>query len=144
MIIPDFIIPFVVLLIIQFIKIIIDVISEKRISLENTWRAGWFPSVHSGISSSLITLFFLKYWFYSAEFSIALIFGMLFWYDAMNVRYEAWKHAQEINKLKLSLNVKDKELNLTERLGHTIYEVIWGIVIWAALTIGIYYLLLVK
>ena len=52
---------------------------------------------------------------------------MLFWYDAMNVRYEAGKHAQYINEIKeelKSFSFIDYKLNdLKERLGHTLIEV---------------------
>lgn len=144
--IPEFAIPLIVAFIIQFIKVIIDFVNEKKIKVDSVWRAWWFPSVHSGISSSIATLIFFRYGVYSPEFTICIIFSMLFWYDAMNVRYEAGKHAQEINKIKLwlrhMLKTKDSEFSLTERLGHTFVEVVWWIIIWACLTIILYYIFL--
>lgn len=143
---PDFIIPIVVGWIIQTIKLIIDFIQEKKFHFENFWRAGWFPSVHSGISSSITTLMLLKFWIYSPPFTIAFIFSFLFWYDAMNVRFEAWKHAKYINKisyeLKNLLNFNEQYLYLKERLWHDFLEVVGWIVIWTSLTIGVYYILI--
>ncbi len=142
---PLFIVPLIVAVIIQSIKIIVDFFAEggKRIKIEYLRRAGWFPSVHSGISSSLTTLLWLTYGVESPYFAIALSFSLLFRYDAMNVRYEAGKHAQYINEIKeelKSFSFIDYKLNdLKERLGHTFVEVIGGIFVGSALTRIIYY-----
>lgn len=52
---------------------------------------------------------------------------MLIWYDSVNVRLEAGKHAQLLNEIKIELkdilNVGKNMNMLKERLGHTIYEV---------------------
>lgn len=143
---PLFVIPIVVAIIIQSIKIIVDFFAEgrKKLKIDYLWRAGWFPSVHSGISSSLTTLMWLTYGIQSAQFAVALCFSILFWYDAMNVRYEAGKHAQYINEIKeelKSFSFIDYKLNdLKERLGHTLVEVIGGIFVGSAITWIIYYI----
>ncbi|MBP6910923.1 divergent PAP2 family protein [Patescibacteria group bacterium] len=109
-------------ILIQSIKIIVDFFAEgrKRLKLNYLRRAGGFPSVHSGISSSITTLMGLTYGIESAYFAIALCFSFLFRYDAMNVRYEAGKHAQYINEIKeelKSFSFIDYKLNdLKERL----------------------------
>ncbi len=143
---PLFVIPLVVAIIIQSIKIIVDFFAEgrKRLKLDYLRRAGWFPSVHSGISSSITTLMGLTYGIDSPHFAITLCFSILFWYDAMNVRYEAGKHAQYINEIKeelKSFSFIDYKLNdLKERLGHTLVEVIGGIFVGSGLTWIIYYI----
>lgn len=143
---PLFVLPIIVAIIIQSIKIIVDFFAEggKRIKIEYLRRAGWFPSVHSGISSSITTLMGLNYGVESAYFAIALCFSVLFWYDAMNVRYEAGKHAQYINEIKeelKSFSFIDYKLNdLKERLWHTFVEVIGGIFVGSGLTWIIYYI----
>lgn len=142
-ILPDLAIPLIVWVIIQIIKIALDFAIQKKRHVENLRAAWWFPSVHSGISTSLTTLFFFKFGLYSPEFTICFIFSLLFWYDAMSVRWEAWQHAKYINKLswelKTMLNFQASG-NLKERLWHTLIEVLWGIVIWFAVTVIIYYL----
>lgn len=142
---PDFLIPIIVWWLIQLIKLIIDYIQERKFHVENFWRAGGFPSVHSWISTSITVLMFLKFGMYSPTFTISFIFSFLFWYDAMNVRFEAWKHAKYINKISLELknilNFNEQYLYLKERLGHDLLEVLWGIVIWTVLTIFVYYTL---
>lgn len=141
--IPVFAIPLIVWWLIQLFKILLDLVKEWRFDCKNFFRAWWFPSVHSGISTSIATLMFLIYWYESSEFAISIIFAFLFWYDAMNIRYEAWKHASYINKisieLKTLLNFSDNYFYLKERLWHTFLEVVWWIVIWCLLTILVYY-----
>ena len=141
--IPLFLVPIVVWTVIQIIKLIIDKINGEALTFEKLLTAGGFPSVHSGLSTSLLVSIFYVEGVYSANFAIVLVFSILFWYDAANVRYQAWKHAQVINNMRNQLssvfqleycNVKGK---LKERLGHTFGEVIWGIVISGILTYAI-------
>jgi len=141
---PLFIVPILIWLITQIIKILFDIIEEKKFDFAFFRRAGWFPSVHSSISSSITTLMRLKYWLDSPYFALALIFSFLFWYDAMNVRYEAWKHAQYIKEIiiqfKQNFKIKPvKSLSLKERLGHTFLEVIAWVIVWFTLTVLIYH-----
>ena len=142
---PLFVIPLFVGLLIQITKIFIDLYQEKKFTWNNFFRAWWFPSVHSWISSSLITIMWIKFGIYSTEFAISTIFAFLFWYDAMNIRYEAWKHAKFINQINFDLkNVLDNwtwpnTFYLKERLGHTFEEVIWWIIIGSIITFLLYY-----
>jgi len=130
--IPVFIISIFIWWLIQLIKIIIDKSKWDKIDLEKLFTAWWFPSVHSGLSTSLLISIWYINWINSSFFAIALIFSILFWYDASNVRYQAWKHAEVINNMrnqlsdifKLEYQVKIK-WKLKERLWHTFWEVIW-------------------
>ena len=133
-------IPLFVGLITQTIKIIFDIISEKKFDISFFIRWWGFPSVHSSISSSITTLMGIKFGLTSPFFSIALIFSFLFWYDAMNVRYEVWRHAQIIKKLSQIYNITNKKskweiYNLKDRLWHTFFEVFSGIIFGVFLTI---------
>ncbi len=144
--IAPFLIPLAVGSIIQLIKMIVDILAHKqKLSFSSFRRSGWFPSVHSGISSSIATLVWLEYGFFSMYFAICFTFAFLFWYDAANVRYEAWKHAQYINEIKDELRsfsfIDYKLQDLQERLGHTTIEVFGWVVVWSMLTAMIYYFL---
>lgn len=79
------------------------------------------------------------------DFALAVAVWMLIWYDSVNVRLEAGKHAQLLNEIKIELkdilNVGKNMNMLKERLGHTIYEVWWGILIWVLLTIVLLWIL---
>jgi len=64
--------------------------------------------------------------------------SFLFWYDAMNVRYQAGMHAKYLNDMRLELQdllkIGQNIQFLKERLGHTFIEVVGGIIIGWALT----------
>lgn len=74
--------------IIQFTKVIIDIIRYKRIYTGHIFASGGFPSFHSGLASSVTMLVRLQYGFDSVFFAVAFAFSVLFAYDAMNLRYE--------------------------------------------------------
>jgi acid phosphatase family membrane protein YuiD len=59
----------------------------------------------------------------------------------MNLRYEAGQHAQYINSMRFELQnvLQKKEWPLKERIGHTPWEVVWGIIVWSLLTYMIYF-----
>jgi len=146
--IPSFIIPITVGGILQIIKIIIDYLQGEKFWLDRFFAAWGFPSVHSWLSTSLlITVFYLD-GFYSSSFAIALIFSILFWYDAANVRYQAGKHAQIINRMRNQLSdILQPSIcstfweKLKERLGHTFQEVLGWIILSWIITVGILYIL---
>ena len=146
---PDRIPPiFIVLLvwfIIQFVKIIIDSIVEKRFCLDHIFISWWFPSFHTWVASSVTVLALLADWIFSVTFAIALTFSMLFAYDAMNVRYQTWKHAEYLNAIRRDLQdnflmAEPKKSKLKERLWHTPKEVLWGFLFWVILTFVFYYI----
>jgi len=139
--IPAFLIPIFVGTIIQTMKIIIDRIKWDKITFDKIFTAGGFPSVHSGLSTSLLVTVYYIDGIFSGTFAITIIFSILFWYDAMNIRYQAGKHAQVINNMRSHLsNVFELEYSpkvmwkLKERLGHTFSEVLWWIIISWILT----------
>jgi acid phosphatase family membrane protein YuiD len=144
---PIFFIPIIIWWVIQVIKLIIDKFNWEVINIDRLFVAGWFPSVHSGLSTSLLVAIWYVNGIHSSLFAITLIFSILFWYDASNVRYQAWKHAEVINKMRNQLsdifkmeycNVSVKE-KLKERLWHTFWEVIWWIIISWILTFALIY-----
>lgn len=136
----DFLVPLAIGASIQLIKVSIDILLHKRVTRALLRSAGWFPSVHSGVSASISTLMFFHYGIGSPEFAIAFTFSFLFRYDAANIRYQAWQHAMYLNKIHEELthllNNPDKTALLKERLGHTAAEVIGGILVGICLTIA--------
>ncbi len=140
----DFLIPFAAWLISQIFKIIIDIYKEKKIKLYFLRRSWWFPSVHSSLTSALTTRIWLKYWISWPEFAIVLTFSFLIWYDAMNIRYEAWKHARALKNISTQIKnilVLEWELNFKERLGHTFFEVISGIILGIIISSSLYFII---
>ena len=145
--IPPIFIVLLVWIIIQVIKIIIDSIAEKRICIDHIFISWWFPSFHTWVASSVTVLALLADWIRSTSFAIALTFSMLFAYDAMNIRYQTWKHAEYLNAIRkdlqenfLTVQPQQKKLKLKERLWHTPIEVMWGFLFGVILTFVFYYI----
>jgi len=134
-----FFIPLIVGIVTQIIKLIIDFLKKRKFYRHYLFSSGGFPSVHSSISMSIVVLVFIISWPESVLFATTLAFWFLFAYDAMNVRYEAGKHAHFINTLRSELNdvlhEKNSPTELKERLWHTPIEVVGGVIIWWILTI---------
>jgi len=99
-------------------------------------EAWWMPSVHSSFVSSLSTAVALKEWIWSNLFAITLVISLIIIYDAVNVRWEAWLHARELNKI---LNNK-WETKLNETIWHLPQEAfIWSLIwIWIAYILMMY------
>lgn len=133
--------------IIQFTKVIIDIIRYKRIYTGHIFASGGFPSFHSGLASSVTMLVRLQYGFGSIFFAVAFAFSVLFAYDAMNLRYESWQHAHYINDLRTELQSilqKKEKIPLKERIWHTPLEVAWWILFGSILTYILYYIYFIK
>lgn len=134
-----FVIPFFVWVVVQVVKLCIDFFETKKFSYSLLRASGWFPSVHSALSSSVSTLIALDQGISSPIFTVSLVFSFLFWYDAMNHRYESGKHAHYINTMRLELqtvlmNKPWSFSRLKERIGHTWFEVLGGIIAGVLLT----------
>ena len=113
--------PLISLVICQAIKFIVEFLNQKNISLKIITSSGGMPSAHSCFISSITTLIGLKEGFDSSIFALSLVFSMIIFYDAMNVRYESGMHAKLLNE-KFNLKMK-------ENLGHKLLEVIVGIIL---------------
>ena len=143
--IPPIFIVLLVWIIIQFIKIIIDSIIEKRFCFDHIFISWGFPSFHTWVASSVTVFALLADWIRSISFAIALTFSMLFAYDAMNIRYQTWKHAEYLNTIRKDLQenflmTEQRKWKLKERLWHTPIEVMWGFIFWIVLTFVFYYI----
>jgi len=135
-------VPFIVAFIIQLLKLIIDAIKHKNFYFNNLLTSGGFPSVHSWVSVSAVTLAYLEVGPQNIIFVVTVVFMFLFVYDAVNIRYEAWKHAHYLNSMRTELwdvlQTKERLNHLKERLWHTPLEVLWGVILWSALTVLLY------
>jgi uncharacterized protein len=140
LVVYDFMIPFAVAVLIQCTKLVIDFFTIKRLRWHHIFTAGWFPSVHSGLTASVATLVFFREGPESTLFAVTIALMILIAYDAMNVRYEAWRHAYYLNHIKFELKdilwfKWDQWPELKERIGHTPLEVLWWLIIGCVLTI---------
>ena len=122
-------------LISQFLKIIINLLVEKRIVWERLFGDGGMPSGHSATVSCLAVLCGWYEGFNSVLFAIAMLLAVIVMHDAMGVRREAGKHAATIKEIADAINQifinKDSEIK-TEKLklliGHSPIQVFFGAV----------------
>ena len=124
-------IPLILWFCIQTIKVITDLIKNKKFNFKRVFGAGGMPSSHSAIVTSLATLIGKEYGFGSGIFAISLIFAFVVMYDAAGVRRAAGKQAALLNKLIETPGLKPLEVQgkLVEVLGHTPFQVIVGALI---------------
>ncbi len=133
------IIPIIVLISSQVLKLLTDGI-KGNFDLKNIFISyGGMPSSHTAFSVSITTLIGLRLGYSSALFAACLVFTLLIIRDAVTFRNILGKQAKVYNRLIAKLSKKKKkDLPLfREKMGHSILEVTGGI-IWG---IGLTYFL---
>ncbi len=127
------IIPIIVIISSQAIKLLTDGI-RGNFDLYNLFISyGGFPSAHTAFAVSVTTLAGLRLGFDSAIFGVSLIFTLLIMRDAVAFRGLLGKQAKVFNQLIRRMpNSEKKDMPLfRERMGHSAFEVfggaVWGI-----------------
>lgn len=120
-------IPIITWCIVQTLKVIIELLKNKKMDVRRWWGSGGMPSSHSALVCSLATAIGLTEGWNSAIFALSIAFAAVVMYDASGVRRAAGKQAKILNQLIESegknINVQEK---LIELLGHTPLEVYVG------------------
>ncbi|KUO48923.1 MAG: hypothetical protein APF76_09755 [Desulfitibacter sp. BRH_c19] len=121
----------------QVIKLILDYFLDGKINLGLLMSTGGMPSSHTALTAALSTAIGINYGFASPFFSISIVLTLIVAHDAAGVRWQAGKHASEINKIREDLTklvqaistneppLKNRK-ELKELLGHRPLEVILG------------------
>lgn len=129
------IIPLIVLITSQALKLLTDGI-KGNFDLRNMLISyGGMPSSHTSFSVSIATLVGVRQGFDSPLFAVALVFTLLVMRDATSFRNLLGRQAHVFNKYIDSLPEKDKKglKKFRERMGHTYLEVlgglIWGVIL---------------
>ncbi|APO88554.1 divergent PAP2 family protein [Marivivens sp. JLT3646] len=120
--------PFLTWFVAGLLKFIVNSFKVKKLAFGLIGNGG-LPSNHSAIVSSIVTLVALKEGFDHPSFGVAMAFGLIVLLDANGLRLHVGYHAEAINKLTASLSDFHK---LRERMGHTIIEIIAGIILGAS------------
>ena len=115
----------------QSTKAIVLTIKQKKFRFDLYSLPGGFPSSHSATVSGLATAVGMISGFDSVPFAIAIILAFFMIYDAKVIRGAAGKQAQSLNILIEMYNEEEgEEMNkLRERLGHSMVEILGGIII---------------
>lgn len=133
------IIPLVAVAICQILKFLIEIITNKKVSIIRLLDgAGGLPSSHSTLTSCLTTLIGLNMGFASPIFALSTVFTLIVMYDAMGIRYETEKQAKVINKITKQIkldNLTGELKNLKEEVGHKPIEVFCGLILGIVLGI---------
>ena len=142
---PFVVIPLCSWAVAQVLKVIINYIVTKELSIERLFGDGGMPSGHSATVSSMATIAFLVYGGASYQFAIALLLAIIVCHDATGVRLETGKQAVLINEIIKSVEIltqKDlPEVKLKEFVGHTPFQVMAGIIIGIVDALVAYYLI---
>ncbi len=126
-------IPAITFLITVLLKGLVFYIKTGKISPTKAFWSWWMPSIHSSVIVSLTTAIVLKDWVSSDLFAISMAFTAIIIYDAINVRYEAWLHAKEINKI-------IKKEKFKESLWHLPSEAFAWSMLWILIPLALWYL----
>lgn len=105
---------------------------------ERLTGGGGMPSSHSATVTGVTVGCLLTYSAKSPEFAIALFLAMVVIYDAMGVRLETGQQAKILNAMRERDIAEGREplfdKPMDEKMGHTLPEVIVGIVIGIAVS----------
>jgi uncharacterized protein len=129
------IIPAAVWFIAQALKIIITLISEKRLDFSLMTSMGGMPSSHSATVCALATTLGKGEGFDSPIFALSLFFAFIVMYDAAGVRRTVGDQSVVLNRIidELFKDNPEFEKRLKEIIGHSRLQIIIG----AALGIGL-------
>ncbi len=108
------------------------ILNNKHFNLKSALHPGGFPSAHTTITVHLFILLALNTNWDTNIISIVALLMALTMYDATNIRLEAGKHAEYLNK-KFKTNFKTP-------LGHTKMEVLGGVILGIISALITYYL----
>lgn len=92
------------MLIAQFVKIPIHLLTTKELKWKLMFSTGGMPSSHTSTIIALTTAIGLTSGIYSNEFAIALVVSLIVMHDATGVRRHAGFHAEVLNKLLVDFN----------------------------------------
>lgn len=121
----------------QSIKILINVVREKRFNFKWLIGTGGMPSAHSAGVMSLATAVGMQEGFTSTIFVATLFFALVIAFDAQGVRRATGQQAEILNKIMDDIYWRRKiqEDRLKELIGHTPFEVFVGCAIGIVVSI---------
>lgn len=118
------------------VKMILHSINEKKICISSGFRNGGMPSSHSALMGS-ITIGLLLQQGLTSIFFLSLVISTLILRDAVTVRREVGLIGEAVNKMLKKENMKELEVIY----GHTLKQVIAGLIIGISSSIFFYLIL---
>jgi len=122
-----FLIPIIASVVVQLIKISLD-LAKGRLTWTHATGYGGMPSSHAALVTSLATLMFLTEGINSTAFAISLVLAGVVIRDAFGLRGYLSQHSRVINRLIKELPDEEeyKFPFLEERIAHTIAQLTVG------------------
>ncbi len=123
-------------LIAQVIKTIVHTIVTKKFDIKRIFGDGGMPSGHSATVTSMAVFSALLYGTSSFEFAICVVLAAIVCHDAMGVRRETGKQSVVLSEILKSFEIltseKILEIKLKEFVGHSPFQVLFGIILGIA------------
>jgi acid phosphatase family membrane protein YuiD len=126
-------------LIAQLLKVLIELITTRRLNLLRLLDNGGMPSSHTALVTTLTIGVALFAGMDSSLFAVTLVFSLYFVFEAAGLRQEVGNQARVLNELldELRQTHHVDRSRLKELVGHTWGEVFGGLVVgllvaWAA------------
>lgn len=116
----------------QFIKLVLVLITERKLDFTRLTGSGGMPSSHSSFTVSLAAATGYEAGFDSVVFALALAFSLVVMYDASGIRRSAGQQAVILNQIVERLGKEgfsQTSKKLKELLGHTPLEVFAGAIL---------------
>jgi hypothetical protein len=127
----------------QVLKILQEMILQKKINLKRIVETGGMPSSHSAAVASLATSMGLVYGWASTQFTISAVLAAIVIHDATGIRRAAGEHAEILNDLVEEFSYLLREgferQHLNTLLGHTYPQALAGVIIGIAVSLIFYY-----
>lgn len=125
----------------QGLKVVIELIRDRKINFRYLVTTGGMPSAHSALVGALATAIGQSMGWSSPDFAIACLFAIIVMYDAAGVRQAAGKQAKLLNQITEELFQDGHNFNeekLKELLGHTPFQVLVGLILGIAISMFFY------
>ncbi len=120
------------------LKVLVELLVNKRFNISRVFGAGGMPSSHTATVVSLSISLGYYEGLKSASFALAVIFTIIVIHDAVGVRLETGKQAKVLNKMLFeskAFSELDFETALKEYVGHTPFQALIGAIVGAAVAV---------
>ncbi len=124
----------------QLTKFVFYSVRDKALKPKYLFTAGGMPSSHSAFVTALMVSIGLRNGMQSELFAVAFVFASIIIYDAYRLRGTVEQHSKTIVKLQGLLPASERA-EIEQMVGHSIPEIIAGIVTGAVFAVCVYLLL---
>ena len=138
---PFLITPITAWFVAQVLKVIINLIVNKKLVWERLVGDGGMPSGHSATVASLAMITGLLKGVGTFAFAIAAILAIIVCHDATGVRRETGRQARVLNEIiEILESEKLPDAKLKELVGHTPLQVAMGVLVGICVAFAAYWL----